>query len=104
MIGFVTNEAIARQILGAIEKEQTDQGLPFYWTIGSFPILSGPHAGKVFLPADDALLATHLRGPKEGKITPSSSPKFSGLVNSLGGLEARIDLDPHEISRPATAP
>jgi hypothetical protein len=102
MIGFVTNAALADQILAAIEKEQLDHGLPFYWTVGSYPILSGPHAGKMFLPADDALLATHLRGPKEDKITPASSPKFAALIKSLGGLEARIDLDARDIAGPAT--
>lgn len=42
------------------------------------------------------MMATNLRGG----LTPVDFPEFSQLVGALGGLEARIDLDPQAIIDP----
>ena len=95
MIGFVTNKGLAEQVLAAIHDEQESQGLPYYWTVGSYPILSGEHEGKVFLPASDDLLDTPLRHVGGSQLTPRNSPRFGALIKALGGLDARVELDPN---------
>jgi len=96
MIGFITTPATADAILAGIEQAQTSRGLPHYWTVGKYPIYTGEHVGKVFLPFDDAMMATVLhRG-----LTPVDFPEFAQLVGVLGGLDARIDLAPQAIIDP----
>ena len=89
MIGFIASPAIATAILIGIKSAQESRGLPHYWTVGSYPIFTGEHAGKMFL-------ATNLRGG----LTPVDFPEFGQLVGALGGLEARIDLAPSVIIDP----
>jgi hypothetical protein len=96
MIGFITSPTTADAILEGIQTAQESRGLPHYWTVGSYPIFTGTHTGKIFLPFDDAMMATNLR---EG-LTPVDFPEFAQLVGALGGLEARIDLDPQAIIDP----
>jgi hypothetical protein len=96
MIGFITTPQTAAAVLAGIRTAQESRGLPHYWTTGSFPIHQGEHAGKVFLPFDDAMMATNLRGG----LTPMDFPEAPQLIAALGGLEARIDLDPNAIIDP----
>jgi hypothetical protein len=96
MIGFITSPAIAETILTSIQAAQESRGLPHYWTVGSYPIYTGAHVGKMFLPFDDKMMATNLH--KE--LTPVDFPEFAQLVKILGGLEARIDLDAQTIIDP----
>ena len=96
MIGFIASPAIATAILIGIKSAQESRGLPHYWTVGSYPIFTGEHAGKMFLPFDDEMMATNLRGG----LTPVDFPEFGQLVGALGGLEARIDLAPSVIIDP----
>ena len=99
MIGFVTSPIISSEVLQGIEEAQISRGLPFFWTTGSYPIFTGSYAGQVFIPADDDLLATNLR---QG-LTPMDFPETQILIDALGGLEARIDLDPKDIVNPNSA-
>lgn len=92
MIGFVTTTPAAEQILALLKKQQADAGFPHFWTLGAFPIIAGEHAGKVFIPASDELLATHLFGNATSKKTPMSAGGISGRVTALGGKSARVDL------------
>lgn len=92
MIGHITTPEIATPITAAIENAQTSRGLPVYWSLEGVPIVSGPHVGKVFLCTDDASLNTPLRGnPPQ---TPRDFPEFAQLLAVLGGLDARVDIDP----------
>lgn len=95
MIGFVTDQPTASAILAGIEAAMDSRSIPRYWTTGSYPILFGPHAGSVFIPADDDLLATPLMG--NPPATPRDFPEFQQLVALLGGLENRVDIDPADI-------
>tara|TARA_R110000868_G_C10739200_1_gene752241 strand:+ start:630 stop:932 length:303 start_codon:yes stop_codon:yes gene_type:complete len=96
MIGFITSPETAQAILAGIEAAQVSREMPYYWTVGKYPIYTGEHAGKMFLPFDDEMLATNLRGG----LTPVDFPEFGQLVGALGGLDARIDLDPQFIVGP----
>tara|TARA_R110000868_G_scaffold39076_2_gene136344 strand:- start:79 stop:387 length:309 start_codon:yes stop_codon:yes gene_type:complete len=96
MIGFITNEATADAINDGIAQAQTSRGLPVYWQVGKYPIYTGEHAGGFFMPFDETIMATNLRGG----LTPQDFPEFGQLVAALGGLEARVDLDPQAIIDP----
>jgi hypothetical protein len=97
MIGFVVTPKRAEVILAAISRAQTDKGRAVpYWTTGAFPIYRGEHAGMVFIPADDKLLSSKLRNG----LTVRDFPEFPQLLALLGGLDARIDLDPAAILDP----
>lgn len=92
MTGFITNPETAAAINAAVAQAQIDRDLPVYWLPGQYPIYSGPHAGLYFLPADDAILSTPLMGNPPS--TPMDFPEFEQLVGMLGGLEARVEIDP----------
>ena len=94
MIGFVTTPQIAAAVQAGIESAQTSRDLPVYWTLVGTPILSGPHAGKSFILFDEQVMTTVLH---QG-TTPMDFPETEQLLAVLGGLEARIDLDPADIT------
>ena len=96
MIGFITSPETATAVLSGIEQAMASRGLPNYWTCGKYSIHTGEHAGDMFLPFDDGMMATNLRGG----LTPIDFPEFGQLVAALGGLDARIDLDPQAIIDP----
>jgi len=96
MIGFITDPETAEAILSGIRTAQESRGLPNYWSCGKYTIYTGEHAGKMFLPFDDAMMATNLRGG----LTPVDFPEFGRLVGFLGGLEARVDLPAEDIIDP----
>lgn len=96
--GFITTAEIAAQVEAGIAQAFTSRNLPQFWTLGSMPIHTGEHAGKVFLPADDQILNTPLRG--NPPLTPQDFPEFSTIVSLLGGLEARQQIDPAIIAPP----
>jgi hypothetical protein len=96
MTGFVTTPGTAAAILAGIEQAMDARGLPRYWTTGAYPIHTGPHAGYVFIPADDTILNTPLMGSPVR--TPKDFPEFDALVEALGGLDARVEIDPETLS------
>lgn len=96
MIGFITDRPTATSILAQIKQAQTSRGWPYYWSTGSYPIYTGEHAGKVFIPADDAILTTPLRPGQ----TPQDFPECQQLIDVMGGLDARADLDPAALIDP----
>jgi hypothetical protein len=102
MIGFVTTKEQADAVNAAIAEAQTSRGMPVFWLAGSTPIHSGTHAGMHFIPCDEDTLSTPLVGnpPK----TPVDFPEFQIIVETLGGLEARIDLDSQYIVEPKVSP
>ena len=101
MIGYITTQEQAEAINAAIAKAQTDRGLPVFWLAGSILIQSGIHAGMHFVPCDDGILSTPLIGnPPQ---TPADYPEFQTIIETLGGLEARIELAPEDIFVPKHA-
>lgn len=94
MIGFVVTHEIASAITKAIADAQTSRGLPVYWLLQGVEILRGEHAGKSFVPFDDAMMATNLRRG----MTPMDFPETAQLLAMLGGLDARVEIDPADIA------
>ena len=98
MIGFITTPEASAAVTQAISDAQTSRNLPVFWSLIGMPIYSGEYVGMHFIPADDNILATPLRGnPIQ---TPQDFPEFNAIIDSLGGLEARIDLLPEAIAQP----
>jgi len=98
MIGFVVTPEQAEAANAAIAEAQTSRGMPVFWLAGSYPIYTGEHAGECFIPCDDATLATPLIGhPPQ---TPQDFPEFFQIIDALGGLEARVEIDPAIITSP----
>jgi len=98
MIGYITTQEQAEEINAAIAKAQTDRGFPVFWLAGSYPIYTGEHAGECFIPCDDATLTTPLIGhPPQ---TPVDFPEFTTIIESMGGLDARIDIPASNITSP----
>ena len=98
MLGFIVTPAIATAVLDGIAAAQTSRGLSPYWTCGSYEILTGTHAGERFLPFDEQMMAIILRE----EATPMDFPETQQLLTLLGGLDARVDLDPSAIIDPTT--
>ena len=96
MIGFVVTPEQAQAANAAIAEAQTSRGMPVFWLAGSYPIYTGEHAGECFIPCDDATLTTPLIGhPPQ---TPQDFPEFATIIESIGGLEARIDIPASDIT------
>ena len=96
MIGFIVTPEQADAANAAIAEAQTSRGMPVFWLAGSYPIYSGEHAGSCFVPCDDATLSTPLIGhPPQ---TPQDCPEFTTIIESMGGLDARIDIDASTIA------
>lgn len=103
MIGFITDPETAATVLEGIREAQISRGYPYYWTTGSMPVYSaddGISVGDVFIPASDDILDTPLR---QG-LTPRDFPEFDELVGLLGGLDARVDIDPDILINPDLPP
>ena len=90
MIGYITTPETATAVTEAIREAQTSRNLPVFWLLAGVPILRGPHVGLHFIPADNEVLATPLRG--NPVLTPQDFPEFNTIINQLGGLEARIEV------------
>jgi len=95
MIGFVVTPEQAEAANAAIAEAQTSRGMPVFWLAGSNPIYTGEHAGKSFIPCDDATLATPLRGNPPS--TPADFPEFEQIITDLGGMDARVTISPSDI-------
>ena len=96
MIGFVTTPETAAEVLNAIRDAQLSRGHAHFWTTGALPIYEGENAGLTFIPASDEILDTPLR---KGQ-TPRDFPEFSILINTLGGLDSRVDVDQADLVNP----
>lgn len=98
MIGFVTTQSNAQTVNDAVAKAQTDRGHAVFWLPGACEIFSGQFDGNYFVPCDDAIMNTPLIGkpPK----TPLDYPEFIDIIDSLGGLGARVDLPESDIVNP----
>ena len=102
MIGFITTPETAAAVLAGIDAAMDARGLPNYWSVGSYPIHSGPHAGMVFIPGDDTILATPLHG--KPVLHPPDFPEFGAIVGAMGGLDARIEIPAADLTSPDIDP
>jgi hypothetical protein len=101
MIGFVVSPEIAAQVLSGVEQAWIEAGEnPPGWTPGAAMIYQAPHAGQRFMPLADSDLQTIF-----GRYgTLPENPAFSPLIESLGGLEARVEIAAEDIRNPDEAP
>jgi hypothetical protein len=98
MIGFVVTPEQAQAAADAVAAVQIAHGSPVFWQPGAYPISSGEQAGQYFIPCDDAILSTPLTGSPVK--TPPDYPEFTVIIESMGGLDARINIDPSIITPP----
>ena len=96
MIGFITSPETSAAITAAVELAQTSRDLAPYIGIRGMEILSGPNTGQHFLPFDDSALTT----PLHGGTHVSDYPEFASLLAMLGGLDARVSIDPSLVTPP----
>jgi len=96
MIGFITTPETSAAITAAVELAQTSRGLAPYIGIRGMEILSGSDIGQHFIPFDDSALTT----PLHGGTLVSDYPEFTSLVAMLGGLDARVSIDPSLVTLP----
>jgi len=98
MIGFIATPETSAALTQAISDAQTSRGLPVFWLLIGMPIYFGEYAGMHFIPADDSILTTPLIGhPPQ---TPQDFPEFAIIIDSMGGLDARIDIPAADINSP----
>lgn len=96
--GFITTPEVAAQITAAITQAFVTRNLPQFWTLQGMPLYSGENVGLIFIPASDQILSTPLMGTPPQ--TPQDFPEFAVLLELLGGLEARQEIDPLELVYP----
>lgn len=98
ILGFLIDEQTAAAIAAGVDAAQDARGVARYLAVSAIPVLSGPHAGALFLPFDDAALDQVMhRGMRLGDF-----PEFAQLVALLGGLESRVEIDKKDITPPIT--
>jgi hypothetical protein len=95
MIGFVTTQINAQQVNESVAQAQTDRGLPVFWLPGMYEVYHGLYDGLYFIPCDDEIMHTPLRG--NPPLTPIDFPEFQTIIEELGGLDARVDISPSDI-------
>ena len=96
MIGFITDQYTAIQVNEAVANAQVERGLPVFWLPGKYEVFRGEHVGMYFIPCDDETLSTPLRGTPP--LHPTDFPEFQTIIEELGGLDARVDLPPEDIT------
>lgn len=96
LLGYIVTPSVADDIMSAIRAAFEARGHAPYWSPGAYPVHSGPHAGKSFIPADETILAA----PLISGLTPRDFPEFAALIEQLGGLDARVQIDAVDILAP----
>ena len=96
MIGFVTTQEKAKAANDAIAKAQTDRGLPVFWLAGMYEIYHGLYDGLYFIPCNEQTLSMPLSG--NPPLTPVDFSEFEIIIEQLGGLDARVELPPEDIT------
>jgi hypothetical protein len=98
MIGFITTSETAAAVLDGVKQAMLSRGLPHFWSPGAFPVYAGPHAGSMFIPAGEVILNAPLIGNPVQH--PTDFPEFAQIVAILGGLDARVEIEPSDILDP----
>jgi hypothetical protein len=95
MIGFAVTKDNAQAANDSVALAQESRGLPVFWLPGQYPIVSGMYSGLVFVPCDEQILETPLRG--NPPLTPADFPEFAKIIDDLGGMSARVTISPSDI-------
>ena len=95
MIGFAVTQEQAKAANDAVALAQTSRGLPAFWLPGQFTIFTGHYSGLTFVPCDDDIIHTPLRGNPPS--TPADFPEFDQIITDLGGMDARVTISPSDI-------
>lgn len=99
LIGYILPPPAATSVLASIAAAFDARARPRFWSPGAFPVYTGPHAGQMFIPAGDGILDAPLLGnPRQ---TPQDFPEFGELIASLGGLDARVEIDAQDLIDPS---
>ena len=98
MIGFATTSDVAIETSRSIRDAQTSRGLPVFWLIVGIPIYSGEYKGLLFVPCDGEIINASLIG--NPPLRPIDLPEFATIIESIGGLDARIDIPAANITAP----
>ena len=98
MIGFITSPEVADAVEHGIAQAFVSRDLPQFWGLKGMPILTGEHEGQMFIPPSDAILTCPLRGNPPQR--PTDYPEFDQLIAMLGGIDARVEIDPATITPP----
>jgi len=98
MIGFSVTKEMAQTANETVELAQTSRGLPVFWIPGQYTIYSGDYAGLTFVPCDEQILHTPLRGSPP--LTPIDFPEFAQVIEELGGMGARVTISPFDLIQP----
>tara|TARA_R110002110_G_scaffold391273_1_gene604565 strand:+ start:866 stop:1171 length:306 start_codon:yes stop_codon:yes gene_type:complete len=97
MIGFVTTPETAPAVMSAVAAVFTERNSAAYWSPGAFLIHTGTHSGQMFIPFADETMDYPLRVD----VTPRDFEETGQIIDLLGGLDARVDVDPAAIVDPA---
>jgi len=95
MIGFAVTREQAKAANDAAALAQESLGLSVFWLPGQFAIFSGHYSGLTFVPCDDDIIHTPLRGNPPS--TPADSPEFDQIITDLGGMDALVTISPSDI-------
>jgi hypothetical protein len=98
--GFVTDQATADSISAAVQAACDTRGVARFIAMHGRMIHSGQYAGQVFLPLADSDLAQVMY---RGQCLPDF-PEFTELIATLGGLDARVEIQSSDILDPDTDP
>ena len=88
MTGFIVTTDQHDAIAAALDAAQESRGRKFLH-LGAMLIHTGEHAGGYFIGLADKDLTQKLSG-----IQLTDYPEFQQIIASLGGLYARVDIDP----------
>jgi hypothetical protein len=94
--GYITNPATADAVSAAVAAACDARGVARFIAVQGMSIFSGPHAGAVFIPLDDISLDQRLMHDRMRDY-----PEFQQLVASLGGLDARVEIDAQDLIDPS---
>ena len=88
LTGYIVDEQTRDALADALDAAQEARGRKFLH-LGALVIYTGEHAGGYFIGLADKDLAQKLSG-----IPLADYPEFQQIIASLGGLHARVDIDP----------
>jgi hypothetical protein len=90
MIGFVVTPEVASQAEVSLKVAFSSRKMQPYFTLGAMEILSGEQAGMMFIPFDDSALDVI----RYRNFKLPDFPEYQEVIGYLGGLDARVEIDP----------
>jgi hypothetical protein len=93
MTGYLTDSKTAAKLCAALAEVFDDSQLPRFLFLNFMPVLSGTHAGKMFLPLADA----DIDRPIYRDMTLRDFPGMVDMIATLGGPKARVEIKAEDI-------